>query len=91
MLSIGRGCEVAVSTQDTARYSGSYCQSQHPTTTLKGHVVMCRALTHGAPSTMAVNQAEPSALAAQDLAMIRQIFNIMPKDKATEYGKENYW
>ena len=39
----------------------------------------------------AIDKVEPSALAAQDLAMIRHIFNSMPKDVATETGQENYW
>ena len=37
---------------------------------------------------MAVDQAEPSALAAHDGAMIRQIFNSMPKDVATVRSRE---
>ena len=32
---------------------------------------------------LAVDQAKPSALAAHGWAMIRKIFNIMPKDVAT--------
>ena len=68
MLSVDRGCEVAVSTYDQTAWKTfsealSVLTSRHP---LKGHVAMCRALTRGAPSSKAVElgQAKPSALAA---------------------------
>ena len=56
MLSVDRGCDVAVSTYDqtdckTFRELLSVLTPCHP---LKSHVAICRALTCGAPSSKAV-------------------------------------